>query len=273
MTNKNMIVSVSDLFLSSEDKESTLNTIFFDVDAQSVEITMEGGTWPDYEKTILSIKNTVKNLELTTTIHPPVWDVNLASENLVLQKAAIDVHLKAFALANEINSEYVVIHPGFIYSKSCIIEQAISRSRKAIEKLIDVANTLNLTLAIENVGYNGTSLFSMEEYIAFVETFNSENVGYLIDTGHAKINNWNIPMLLDRVSNKLLGLHIHDNHGEQDEHLPVGDGYIKWEEIWEKLTSISFDHPIYLTLEYTYGTPIKKVKRDKDLIAQIFQII
>jgi len=268
MTHNNMILSVSDLILSGEDKESTLNKIF-DIGVECVEITMDGDIWEDYEKTALSIKNAIKNFKISNTIHPPVWDVNLSSENLVIQQAGIDVHLKAFTLANAINSKYVVIHPGFIRSRGCKVEQAIRRSKSAIEMLINATETINLPIAIENVGYNGSSLFTMEEYITFVSTFNRDNVGYLIDTGHAKLNNWDIPMLLDLVGNKLLGMHIHDNHGEHDEHLPVGDGHIDWVKIWDKLKSIDFDHQVYLTLEYAPGISIDRLKEDLKSISEI----
>ena len=57
-----------------------------------------------------------------------------------------------------------------------------------------------------------------------------ETVGYLIDVGHANINGWDVPTLIRRVAPRLYGLHIHDNNGNSDQHLPIGDGTMEWNQ-------------------------------------------
>ena len=269
MVNNNIILSVSDLVLQKENKEIALNRIF-DLGVGCIEITMDGEIWSKYKKASLSVKKTIEKLKIPTTIHPPVWDVNLASENSVIRKAAIKVHLKAFYLASTINSNYVVLHPGFIRSDSYEIKQALKRAKITTEKLINIAGSLNLPIAVENVGYHGSSLFTMEEYVDFVSSFNNNNkVGYLIDTGHANLNNWDIVALLDIIGNKLFGMHIHNNNGKKDEHLPIGDGLIEWSKIWDKIKNINFDHKVYITLEYASGVSIDRLKEDLKSISEI----
>lgn len=44
---------------------------------------------------------------------------------------------------------------------------------------------------------------------------------------------------LKSVSSKLFHLHLHDNHGRADEHLPVGDGTIDFSPLQSHLKGMS----------------------------------
>ena len=52
-------------------------------------------------------------------------------------------------------------------------------------------------------------------------------------------------------------IHIHDNSGVADEHLPVGEGTIKWEGIFAAIKELS-DH-CQLILEYAPNYTIRKI--------------
>ncbi len=66
--------------------------------------------------------------------------------------------------------------------------------------------------------------------------------------GHAFINNWDIPKAIKSLGEKLISLHIHDNNGDVDEHLPVNMGKIDLPPIWEELICLpTFPN---LVLEY-----------------------
>jgi len=105
---------------------------------------------------------------------------------------------------------------------------------------------------LENVGYHGTSLFNAEEYLGFVKKF--APAGYLIDLGHAHLNGWNPAALLEQPGPLLTGIHLRDNHGDDDRHLPVGEGNIPWPDLWPLLGSLADHRP--LILEYAPGTPL-----------------
>jgi sugar phosphate isomerase/epimerase len=100
------------------------------------------------------------------------------------------------------------------------------------------------------VGYSGTSLFSEHEYITFGEQF--ESAGYLVDTGHANLNGWNLAALLEQTKPRLTGIHLHDNQGDEDRHLPVGEGSIPWLDVFPLLGGLRCP----LILEYAPGTPL-----------------
>ena len=71
------------------------------------------------------------------------------------------------------------------------------------------------------------------------ERLNSDYVCFCFDTGHfnvfsrAPLNLW-----LKELGQYLGHLHLHDNHGSFDEHLPVGNGTFPFAELFSALRGI-----------------------------------
>ena len=231
--------------------------------ADSIELMMDGQYWGDTEATIRSLSGKLSKYHVEFSIHPPTFDTNLVSENKLIRETTFNEHKKAILFGKAINARYIVIHPGFYYSPRFDKEATKDKAYEVVIKLNDIAKQYGIKLAIENVGYNGTSLFTQEEYIHFVEGMD-DNIGYLIDTGHANINKWNIPEVIEKTKDRLIALHIHDNYGDTDEHNPIGQGNIEWENIIKaiKNTPLNFD----LVFEYKPGTEMYVLKEHKDML-------
>ncbi len=54
-----------------------------------------------------------------------------------------------------------------------------------------------------------------------------DNVGVCLDLGHAHITVGTAEAIAT-LGNRIASVHVHDNHGEKDEHLWPGDGTIDW---------------------------------------------
>jgi len=95
-----------------------------------------------------------------------------------------------------------------------------------IEEIKKEADRNSIDLIIENTGVNSLSYdYDMEEMMEIAREF---EIGICLDTGHANISgigSVSIEELMERTEE----LHLHDNFGEEDEHLPVGDGNIEWD--------------------------------------------
>ena len=46
-----------------------------------------------------------------------------------------------------------------------------------------------------------------------------------------------IDEFLDQLKDRISHVHIHDNMGKKDEHLPLGEGTVNWKQIMEKLSN------------------------------------
>lgn len=255
-------VSYSDLNLLNSNPVKNVEQ-FIEHGAGSVELMMDGCFWNDinHQAVKLGAKLTEYNVEYS--LHPPAWDTNLTSENKAIREASCNEYQKAILFASLIEAKYVVIHPGFTYAPVFGKTEARKRAGESIAKLNEVAKPAGIKLAVENVGYGGTAIFTCDEYVEFVAGLD-DNIGYIIDTGHAFLNNWDIPELIQRTKSRLLALHLHDNNGTCDEHLVIGQGIIDWEPVYESLRATATNFK--LVLEYRPGTPTVELQDSKDTI-------
>ncbi|WML34812.1 sugar phosphate isomerase/epimerase [Clostridium sp. OS1-26] len=256
------MISYSDLCLLNCDIEDNIQKLI-SYGADSIELMMDGQYWCDTESTICNLSQILNKYKVEFSIHPPTWNTNLTSENKLISETTFNEHKKAILFAKAINAKYIVIHPGFYYSSAFGKENTKKRAYELVSRLNKMAKQLGIKLAVENVGCNGDSLFTQEEYIKFIENVD-DNIGYLIDTGHAHINKWNIPELIEKTEDRLIALHLHDNFGEADEHNPIGQGSIDWESIFKVLKNTSLNFK--LVFEYKTGTEGSIMRKHKDML-------
>ncbi|MCB8814783.1 sugar phosphate isomerase/epimerase family protein [Desulfosporosinus shakirovi] len=231
--------------------------------AGAIELLMDGCFWEDPDPQIVKLVEILTKYKVDYSLHPPVWDINLTSENKGIREASFSEHKKAIQFAPLLKAKYVAIHPGFTYSPVFSKSEAKKRAREALSRLNEVARPLGVKLAVENVGYHGTSIFTCEEFVEFVTGFD-DTIGYLIDTGHAFLNHWDIPELIRQTQTRLLAIHLHDNGGTSDDHLVVGQGLIDWNPIYESLRNTALDFK--LVLEYRQGTALADLQSSKEMI-------
>lgn len=231
--------------------------------AEVVELMMDGDKWDDMEELFPSLTEELKALPVRYTIHPPAWDINITSENKAIREASFHEYRKAIEFASMINAQHVVIHPGFCFCPQFDKELGKKRAKQYIHELCDIAKPLNVSLAIENVGYNGSSLFTKEEYEHFLDDVD-ETAGYLIDVGHANLNGWDIASTIINVKDRLFALHLHDNAATGDDHLAIGEGTIDWPSIFNAIADENID--CQLILEYAPATDLQVLTAGKAVI-------
>jgi len=99
-------------------------------------------------------------------------------------------------------------------------------------------------LALEN----GRSLDTMEYLLELVDMLGPGKAGVCVDTGHAALGDLGPGRALRLAGERLITTHLHDNHGEQDDHLPPGDGTIDWEDVVAALIEVSYPGTVMLEL-------------------------
>jgi sugar phosphate isomerase/epimerase len=132
-------------------------------------------------------------------------------------------------------------------------ETADPRKRDAafssLEHLTLHAKHLGVTVCIENT----TSEMGAPTYLrSFVDETRLTGLRFNFDVGHAHLSEGPVAERIARSFGPLRDLiasaHVHDNHGEKDEHLPPYDGTIDWPEAVRLLQSTR-ENELPLTLE------------------------
>ncbi len=118
----------------------------------------------------------------------------------------------------------------------------------SLDALLPLAAELNVTIAIENIWFVTNT---PEKLLNVIERFRSPHLGICYDAGHANlmkcdrkfeqcaaVDAWSAfgaPRWDDRILEKLhpfiTTCHIHDNHGQYDNHLIPGKGTIDWPHV------------------------------------------
>jgi sugar phosphate isomerase/epimerase len=72
--------------------------------------------------------------------------------------------------------------------------------------------------------------------------------------------------MIDRLKDRLFGIHVHDNMADADRHLPINDGNLDWPRIFKALRRIPGN--CALVLEYCPGTPVSKLREGCEIITK-----
>jgi sugar phosphate isomerase/epimerase len=158
------------------------------------------------------------------SIHGPCVTVNLADPS---DRKWLARWRETLVYAEKIKADHVVIHTNESWSG-----ERKEVQRMVIERLHEVegeASEKGIQLLTENVGLGSQCLFREHEFLNLANTAD----GILIDVGHAYVNGWNIPRLIEKLGGKIKAFHIHDNHGTADEHLPLGRGDVPADMIFQ----------------------------------------
>jgi sugar phosphate isomerase/epimerase len=175
-------------------------------------------------------KQIAETTDLVITIHLPYSDLNLASMNQPIWEETVRQMKACLSLACDF-ARLAVVHPGHLSPLGMQMpDTAWSQNITGIRQICDHAADLDMKIAVENM-VNMPALLGRrpEEIAGILETVDRENVGFIFDVGHANTNG-NVENFL-KLKDIMIHAHMHDNHGERDEHLPVGNGTVPWNKV------------------------------------------
>jgi len=143
------------------------------------------------------------------------------------------------AFTKTLGGDVVVVHPPKGDEDPDERFPIYSRSLREIEPACREAG---IRLAVENMAsLRGPHRYALDHLF---EAFEPDFLGFCFDSGHANMAG-NLD-LLDRHGERLIALHLHDNHGEADEHALPGDGTVDWPYVVATLRRLAYAKPINL---------------------------
>src|SRR5450432_3983149 len=166
---------------------------------------------------------------------------------------AMDELKRAIDVAEDLPFSRMIFHMGS--SRETSDPRKRDAAFSSLEHLILHARHLGVTICVENT----TSEMGSPDYLrSFVDETRLTGLRFNFDIGHAHLADGPEE---DRVAESfaplrdlVAGGHIHDNHGEKDEHLPPYDGTIDWPAAVELLkTAPETDLPLTLELKEKMG--------------------
>ena len=194
---------------------------------------------------IEEISKLLKKYNITLGYHAPYRDFNLSSINPHTQRNCINQIKEIIELTRDIGGEYVNIHLGYIPDYYPEIAKAKARENclKSVKEIAKFASELEVKLCIENDPHKQNMLQFGEHIQTLTEIINEVDapIWVTLDIGHANTSKLDIFKFIEVFNEKLYVIHIHDNDGTADSHLPPGKGNINFEKIIKTLSMIKND--------------------------------
>lgn len=219
------------------------------------------------------VKDLLDSYALRFSMHAPYLNMNISSLNNDLRRASIKTLLRSLELASYLDIDMVSTHVGRL-SKDLprrYITKAADAAKASLRKLKRASDEEGIALTIEND--HKTTDHLLAGYPDQIEGLVQElDCGFTLDLGHA--NTLVEPtQFIDALSDRIVDVHLHDNHGGYDSHLAVGEGNIDFRRQLEALERVGSQGPLIMEqyrlqdFEIGYGRlkHIAHYVTDKDL--------
>lgn len=206
-------------------------------------------------------------------MHAPIWSdydsgrggepsINVVHAEKARRIDSMDEVKRALESAEHIPFRHMVLHLGDRGDlwNGRTIENALT----ALEHLQAFARPLGVKLLIENLQNEVTTPAHLLEIL---RVGHFDDIGVCLDLGHAHIGE-GVEPALSELSDALRSSHIHDNHGERDEHLWPGGGTIDFGPAFAGLNAAKQQPAGVLEIHYSLGeNPAEVVEQAKQAFA------
>lgn len=183
--------------------------------------------------------------DLTVTLHAPFVDLSAGSTDPAIRAVTRRRFVEILRLLPVFRPRTVVAHAGYDWQRyEYFRETWLDNSVAFWAEVAEGLERAGSRLMLENVYEHGPG-----EMRELLERLRPGKVGLCLDCGHltafgrAPLEEW-----LSVLGSFIGQLHLHDNHGEKDDHLPLGRGVIDFSALFDYLKTERRRPPV-ITLE------------------------
>jgi len=198
---------------------------------------------------------------LKVTFHSPFMDLRPGALDDKIRQTSIDRIKQVFEIVPYFHPLKVVCHPSFddrYYTSGD--DLWLENSVQSWTQIAALAGDTGTILALENVYEKEPSILRR-----LFELLPADHVRFCFDTGHFNVFSYAPLDVWIAEMGKYIGhLHIHDNLGRIDEHLPVGCGTFPFTRFFETLRDIKVKPTVTLEAHSQEGL-FQSINNIKDM--------
>jgi sugar phosphate isomerase/epimerase len=207
------------------------------------------------------IKNLKESLDYnpSLSIHAPFMDLSPGAVDSRVREATMSRFHQIFEIADILGPRVVVFHSGYEKWKYALdMDIWLEKSLLTWQPLNRIASDMGTRIAIENIFEDEPSNLKQ-----LMESMDSDNFGVCFDTGHFNIfSKTSIEEWMKALNPYIVELHLHDNDGTFDQHLPMGEGSFNFRRFFDLLEKRDCIH----TLEaHSREEAIRSLKYHEDI--------
>jgi len=188
---------------------------------------------------------------LLYALHAPFTDVNLSADDPRVREAILRRLESSVRWASALDAEALVFHPG----NSTAMEWFSSGSAwglnlESVRRLLAYADNYGVEALVENVPEPFPYVMkSVDDFERFFDEVGME-ARMVLDVAHANLRGETFEFI-ESFGDLIGHVHVSDNKGDADTHLPIGEGIIDWERTMAALKESPFDG--WVTIESYSG--------------------
>lgn len=229
-----------------------------------------------FQEYMADLERITEELKVGFTVHAPITDIHLGSINRRIRQASFEELKGAMEFARKIGAQVITLHPG-----PGILAMAEGRWSKehqaggdpgklaiqeghlvrALKELADLAP--DLLFCLENLVFPHEIYRSPEEMQDLLQKVNRTNVRLTLDVGHAVVSGNKPSEFIQQLGEDIFHVHLHDNWGDVDQHLPLGEGNIDYVGVIHALKQLDYEGVVMLEFgadPARYGEYVRQFK-------------
>jgi sugar phosphate isomerase/epimerase len=221
------------------------------------EVVAEGDYRLDDPAGLARVRDLIETTGLAVSVHAPYADLNLSSLNFPILRESVRQITTCIARASEWKDR-VVVHPGYLSPFGRLDPaRAWATHKEALREIGRCAADHGVLACLEN-------MIAIREFLCrdpgelLGMTEGIEGVGACFDLGHANTVGA-VPDFL-AVLGAADHLHLHDNNGQSDEHLPIGGGTVDWDRVGPAVAAA------YSGIAVVEGRPVEEGRQSLEQI-------
>jgi sugar phosphate isomerase/epimerase len=196
-----------------------------------------------------TIRKALDKYRMGLVCHLPTF-IHTADLTPGIRRASQEELRASIAVAAHLGARRAVLHPSCIGGMGRHAPGlAAGYARQSLDAAVAWAARANIDLCLENLFPPLTPFGTLEDWDQVFARYPA--LGLTLDIGHAHIASGGMAgvlVLIARFESRLRHLHVSDNRGRHDDHLPIGDGRIDFAAVAEALHRVGYRGGITLEI-------------------------
>lgn len=177
---------------------------------------------------IKKVKKILKEYKLDTMGHTAFY-LPISSPMKSLRDASVNEAERYFKVFNKLGVKFVTIHPNWSRGMFSTKEK-IKFQIETLKRIVKKARKYDIKMMYESSVTEKDNMKNISEILDSVP-----GLFFHLDIGHANLFGRKPEQFIKKFHKKLVHVHLHDNRGKYDLHLPMGCGNIDWKKTLKTL--------------------------------------
>lgn len=200
---------------------------------------------------IAEAREILKSSGMEVCVHAPFFEINIAAYCRSIREVSIRLINEAADLCHALDGTVLVVHSGnYTYSLADAtrhnhpaMEIQWNSNIDALKRINAHANAKDVTVCLENIAIDESAIDRSFADLLEIREKVGDSLRFTLDMGHSRLSGGTANGI-QALGKAIRHIHLTDNYGKKDDHLPLGDGDYDYSEFIDFLKN--FDHIITL---------------------------